>query len=179
MSLAINITIGILVAVIIGLVVVGTHSLKQHEETIHQQEDTISKQEETINNQTNCSPSYSVQKCSPLNYPDKLVQGNCQKGELCSIMGCTSMCQTNDECKKFNKYLPDDTLQWVCQNYGGSSDDSKKMCMIVPNPRVTLENRKNYINTAQKNCGKMFYNAGQPSIGTDDYCYMSRENIKN
>ena len=177
MSLSINITIGFLVAIIIGLVVtvvVGAHSLKQHEETIHQQEDTISKQEDTISKQedtTNCSPSYSVQKCSPLNSPDKLVQGNCQKGELCSIMGCSSMCQTNDECKKFNKYLPDDTLQWVCQNYGGSSDDSKKMCMIVPNPRVTLENEKKYINTAQKNCGKMFYNAGRPSIATDDYCY--------
>ena len=164
MSLAINITIGFLVVVIFGLVVtvvIGAHSLKQHEETIHQQQDTISKQEDTINKQEdtikiNTTPPYNfLRNCTPLNSPSEIVQGNCRNGEVCGAMGCTTRCQNDDDCSKYYKYLPDDTLQWVCDKYGHGTGSTEKLCMVAPNPRVTAENGKEYLSTAEKNCSKL------------------------
>ena len=87
-------------------------------------------------------------------------------------MGCTTRCQNDDDCSKYSKYLPDDTLQWVCDKHTGSTE---KLCMVAPNPRITTENIKEYLSTAEKNCSKLFLNAGPISYAPDDYCYNSKD----
>lgn len=169
MSLPINITIGILVVGLVITVAIGAHIIKQNEETLHQQEETIKKQD-TIKT----TPPYNFLKnCSPLKSPSEIVQGNCRNGEVCGAMGCTTRCQNDDDCTKYNKYLPDDTLQWVCDKYGSV----EKVCMVAPNPRVTAENGKEYLSKAEKNCSKLFLNTGPISNAPDDYCYNSQNPI--